>query len=283
MRQSATLVLLGLIGACNPAPAPEQPDAPSAEQGPVAKGGWSFETGPDSTALVLANDVRQTVIRIACTKRATLAVTVPAFRPIGSEERLSFGAEEEVVTLVAESRGDRALGGVTGEGPIPADPKPLVTAPLSASYGAQASGPHAPPPEAIAGNFLASCAGFQQAARAEASNPKPGANPCLVQDGRLLTMPPMRALGTEPFWNARTEGRCVTYSTPEDQQGTRIWTKVGTGPMGSVWVGSHLGKPFVLRVEPRPGCSDGMSDNRYDWAARLTVGGEERRGCAERP
>jgi uncharacterized membrane protein len=92
----------------------------------------------------------------------------------------------------------------------------------------------------------------------------------------------MRAIGTEPFWNARTDGRCVTYSTPENQAGTRLWTKVGTGPMGPVWTGSFQGKPFVLRVQPAVRCSDGMSDKVYDWEAILTVGGEERKGCAVR-
>jgi len=36
-----------------------------------------------------------------------------------------------------------------------------------------------------------------------------------------------------------------------------------------------------MRVRAQPGCSDGMSDRRYPLAAELTVGGEERRGCAE--
>jgi uncharacterized membrane protein len=195
---------------------------------------------------------------------------------------LSFGGDGEVVALVAGTEGDRSLGGVSGEGRIPDELKRLVIAPMSASYGAQVSGPHAPPPNSLAGPFLSACGQALTAARADEAKPGPGTSPCLVQEGNLLRMEPMRAIGTEPFWNARTDGRCVTYSTPEDQAGTRIWTKVGTGPMGPVWTGSFQGKPFVLRVQPAVRCSDGMSDKVYDWEAILTVGGEERKGCAVR-
>ena len=60
-----------------------------------------------------------------------------------------------------------------------------------------------------------------------------------------------------------------------------MWTKFsGTTANGS-WTGSLGGSPFVLRTRPQPGCSDGMSDNRYVIAVSLTVGGEQRTGCAE--
>jgi uncharacterized membrane protein len=109
--------------------------------------------------------------------------------------------------------------------------------------------------------------------------PQP-AGACLTQDGKPVAANRIRAIGTEPFWGARIEGRCVTYSHPEDQQGTRVWTKFsGTTSNGS-WTGSLGGQPFVLRTRPQAGCSDGMSDNRYPIAVTLTVGGEERTGCA---
>jgi uncharacterized membrane protein len=106
-------------------------------------------------------------------------------------------------------------------------------------------------------------------------------SPCLIQDGKQLDVQPIRAVGTEPFWGARTQGRCVTYSTPEDQAGTRVWAKVESGPKGSVWNGALRGKRFQLSVRPMPGCSDGMSDTRYPLEVKLLVDGEERRGCAE--
>ena len=109
----------------------------------------------------------------------------------------------------------------------------------------------------------------------------PNAHPCRIQDDTPVETANIRAIGTEPFWGAKTDGRCVTYSTPEDQAGTRIWTKVQSGQEGTAWIGALRGKTFKLTVRPMLDCSDGMSDNRYALEARLLVDGEERRGCAE--
>ncbi len=107
-------------------------------------------------------------------------------------------------------------------------------------------------------------------------------SPCLMQGADRLRVAPIRAVGTEPFWGARVEGRCVTYSTPENQQGTRVWTRYSVGAGGrATWVGQLDGEPFEMHVRPEAGCSDGMSDNRYPMAVDLSVKGEQRQGCAE--
>jgi uncharacterized membrane protein len=92
---------------------------------------------------------------------------------------------------------------------------------------------------------------------------------------------PRRAVGTEPFWGARIEGRCVIYSHPDDPEGTRVWTRYSKGAKGESWSGALGGKPFELRIRPQAGCSDGMSDRKYAFAAELKVAGEQRKGCAE--
>jgi uncharacterized membrane protein len=184
-----------------------------------------------------------------------------------------------VVTLVADVRGEPA-GGVTASGPQPDEIKALLFNPLRASYGAQSAGPFPAVPLEVQRPFVTGCSESATAARVAASRPTPTTHPCNVQEGRLLPYA-MKAIGTEPFWGAHVQGRCVTYSTPEDQAGTRIWTRVETGPMGPIWVGAYQGKPFVLRVQPAVGCSDGMSDRKYDWDASLSVLGETRKGCAE--
>ena len=108
----------------------------------------------------------------------------------------------------------------------------------------------------------------------------PAEGPCRTQDGKAVPPNSIRAIGTEPFWGASVEGRCVTYSTPEDQDGTRIWTRFsGTAESGR-WQGAFQGRPFVMVTRPEPGCSDGMSDNRYPIAVELDVSGEQRKGCA---
>ena len=108
------------------------------------------------------------------------------------------------------------------------------------------------------------------------------ANPCLMQGADGLQVAPIRAVGTEPFWGARVEGRCVTYSTPDDQQGVRVWARYSEAANGSgAWVGQLGGRKFEMRVRPQAGCSDGMSDKRYPMAVELAVNGEKRAGCAE--
>ena len=105
-------------------------------------------------------------------------------------------------------------------------------------------------------------------------------SPCRIQDGARIAANAIRAVGTEPFWGVRVDGRCVTYSTPEDQAGTRVWTKFsGTADNGR-WSGALDGQPFVLATRLQPDCSDGMSDTVYPIAVTLWVRGEQRRGCA---
>jgi uncharacterized membrane protein len=106
-------------------------------------------------------------------------------------------------------------------------------------------------------------------------------SPCMTQDGKALGGARLRAAGTEPFWSASIEGRCVTYAHPDDQDGTRVWTRASVARGGGSWSGTLEGRRFELRVTPEPGCSDGMSDKKYSLAAELTLGSERRVGCAE--
>lgn len=280
---AASLLLAGCESrdeATAPAPAngAQPAAAPSGEPAHAAR--WDLQSSGEGTALVLLAQSGATAIRLFCPAGAkTLLVNVPAFQPIGSEERLSFGSGGTVTALAADPRGDAQRGGVSGTGAVPADLPALVGGPVSASYGAQASGPHPAPPPELGRAFVAACRdGAATAAKPVATA---SVSACLIQDGERLQISPLRAVGTEPFWGARIEGRCVTYSNPENQKGIRIWTRYSAGPDGGIWSGALGGRRFELRTRSSPGCSDGMSDRRYPFAADLTVDGERRSGCAE--
>lgn len=242
--------------------------------------GWQLLSSGEGTALRL---VGASGVHLFCPARSgKLVVNVASFKPIASEERLSLGSGGDVVALVADSGGDALRGGVTGEGPVPAELAAILAGPISASYGAQRVGPLPLTAEADRNAFLTACTEKP----ATPVPPKPAPQPaaaCRMQTGEKLTATTLRAIGTEPFWGARIEGRCVTYSTPEDQAGTRIWTKFNPGPDGGIWSGALDGRQFELRTRPvpPPGCSDGMSDNRYPFAVTLRVRGETRTGCAK--
>lgn len=266
------------------ASSPSEP-APTGNAMASAAPGWDLQSSGEGVALVLGAEDGKTAIRLFCPAGEDgLLVNVPAFRPIGSEERLSFGSGGAVVALVADTRGDAQRGGVSGTGEVPDNLAALVGGPLSVNYGAQDSGPHPAPPANLARSFVAACG----EAPAEPpptppakAPPTASVNPCMMQGTQRLAVPSRRAIGTEPFWGARIEGRCVTYSHPEDQDGTRVWTRYAKAPQGETWTGALGGRPFVLRIRPKAGCSDGMSDKRYPQAAELTVQDEQRKGCAE--
>jgi uncharacterized membrane protein len=268
-----------------PAAPGEEPAAPAepAKAAPApAAAAWDVQSSGEGVALALPAASGGSAIRLFCPAgQNRLLVNVPAFRPVGSEERLSFGSAGAAHALVADTRGDRQRGGVSGTSEVPANLSALLAGPLSASYGAQRSGPHPAPPQGLARAFVAAC-GERAAATPSPPTPTPGAaGACLMQGSERLRVTPLRAVGTEPFWGARIEGRCVTYSNPDDQAGTRIWTRYTAGPGGGgTWAGALGGRRFELRTRPQPGCSDGMSDRRYPIAVDLIVGGERRSGCA---
>lgn len=271
-----------LVAGCSQSPGPPVDNGQSPAESSAAANGWRLERNGRDSSLVLSGSDGAARIRIICraVERQVL-VNVPDFQPIGSEERLSFGHGGEVVALVADVRGDGVHGGVTGSSPVPDTLLQLLSGPVSASYGAQASGPHPATPAALAGEFVRVCSSESGRPAASASTAS-GASACLKsRDGEPVPANAIRAIGTEPFWAATVEGRCVTYSTPENQSGTRVWTSFSGTASNGTWTGSLDGQPFVMKTVPQTGCSDGMSDERYPMAVSLSVGGEQRNGCAK--
>ena len=310
MRHS--LIVVVLLAGCGGAPEPAAPSNAGEELRGDTRGGtrddapgqswveqarWNLQASGEGTALVVAGAAGDSALRLFCPAgTGRWLVNAPGFNPIGSEERLSFGHASNVATLVADASGDAARGGVTGEGPIPRDLVRLLSGPVSASYGAQSSGPHAAPSAELVAAFVDDCldgatpsgdptpapsAAIPSATAPPAEQPQTRAtvSACRVQDARVIPANALRAVGTEPFWGARVEGRCVTYSHPEDPTGTRVWTTFAGTASDGTWTGALRGTPFVMRTRLKP-CADGMSDARYPVTVSLTVGGEQRNGCA---
>lgn len=293
-RTGGLLAMILLLAACGeeaaapgePTPTPMGRATSTASPDPAvadwAARSWDLQASGEGTALVFPTGGEATVRLFCPAGSGTILVNVPGFRPVGSEERMTFGSNGEANGLVADTRGDRQRGGVSGTGPVPADLAALVGGSIAVNYGAQDIGPFPPMPAGLVRSFVTACSDG-----AAKPSPTPTAKPtnvsaCLIQGDERLSNPPLRAVGTEPFWGARIEGRCVTYSHPDDQQGTRVWTRyTARSGGGGTWRGALYGKAFELTARPQPGCSDGMSDNRYPYAVELLVNGERRTGCAE--
>ncbi|MDC0886279.1 hypothetical protein OAS19_00595 [Altererythrobacter sp.] len=85
--------------------------------------------------------------------------------------------------------------------------------------------------------------------------------------------------GTEPFWGGQVAGSSLTYTTPENIEGTTITVERFTGQGGISFTGELGGERFDMAVTPGE-CSDGMSDRTYPYTVTLQIGEETREGCA---
>lgn len=121
--------------------------------------GWQTAASGEGDALFFGPEARRTLTLFCPAGSNDLLVNVPAFRPVASEERMTFGAGGTAVTLVADFTGDKQRGGVSGTGPIPSELGAILNGgqPIGVNYGAQNSGPHAPPPPELAKSFLEGC------------------------------------------------------------------------------------------------------------------------------
>ena len=164
----AVLLLAGCGQAGSPvAPEASDPVAPEVTDQVAQEAGdpladepaqWDMQSSGEGTALVVDDNAGYTVLRLFCPAGSDkLLVNVPGFDPIGSEERLSFGQGGEVEALVADSSGDSARGGVTGEGPVPKNLEALLSGRVSARYGAQVSGSYPAPPADLVTAFIGAC------------------------------------------------------------------------------------------------------------------------------
>ena len=88
----------------------------------------------------------------------------------------------------------------------------------------------------------------------------------------------LRFTGTEPFWGGEVVGTSLTYTTPENPDGTRIAVERFAGRGGLSFGGSLEGVGFEMTVTPLE-CSDGMSDRTYPFTVTLKVGDDLRNGC----
>lgn len=82
---------------------------------------------------------------------------------------------------------------------------------------------------------------------------------------------PMTCLGTEPFWTLALFEQGAEWSTPDTPPGALTEFTEAVAPTG-FFVRAEQGpeRVFALTIS-REGCSDGMSDRRFGFAARLFI------------
>jgi uncharacterized membrane protein len=113
----------------------------------------------------------------------------------------------------------------------------------------------------------------------EASGSAPGSAEDTAPYSGIAPGEIIRFTGTEPFWSGDVSGQTLTYSTPENIDGSTIQVQRFPGRNGLSFSGLLDGASFDMAITPGK-CSDGMSDRMYPFTVTLQVGGEQRRGCA---
>ena len=91
----------------------------------------------------------------------------------------------------------------------------------------------------------------------------------------------IRFAGTEPFWGGQVAGTSLTYTAPDNLDGSVITVERFAGRGGLSFSGRLDGRTFDLAITPGD-CTDGMSDRTYPLVATLQLGSEQRNGCAWR-
>ncbi|MBX7482790.1 hypothetical protein [Qipengyuania qiaonensis] len=134
--------------------------APPADAAPTPDmaGAWDMTSSGEGDGLFFAAAQGEPArVHVFCPSGGGVLVNVNAFRPIASEERMTFGSGADAVTLVADPAGDDLRGGVSGEGEVPTDLGVVLTGGVAVRYGTQDIGPLPPVPAAMARDFVAGC------------------------------------------------------------------------------------------------------------------------------
>lgn len=156
-----TAVLTGCGRPADPAAPAADPAAPAPAPGPapIRQGlSWQLVSSGEGSALALLDASGEPVMQWACMSGpARMIVRVQPFDPIGSEERLTIGVDDEAYALVAAST--KPGPGVQAEGAVDEGLlQRLQTATsVGAVYGAQTLGPHIPPSREQAEAFARTC------------------------------------------------------------------------------------------------------------------------------
>ena len=87
--------------------------------------------------------------------------------------------------------------------------------------------------------------------------------------------------GTEPFWDGSVVAGQLTWSTPENIDGTIVSVTRFAGRGGLSFSGTLEQRSLDLTVTPGD-CTDGMSDRIYPLVATVSLGEEILNGCAWR-
>lgn len=113
----------------------------------------------------------------------------------------------------------------------------------------------------------------QPPADAPAPAPAPAADP-----GAAFRVD-FSARGNEPFWRVDIKGTDVVLTRPDAAAATATNAGLAATANQAIWTAQAGATPVTVTVTAGD-CSDGMSDLKYGYTARVVWGGEALNGCA---
>lgn len=161
---SGTAVAAALaLCACSPAEEPAAPPPAPVAEAPAPAAiqpglSWGTASTGEGIALILSDAVGAPILRLGCIRNpAIMTLAVEGFTPIGSEERLTVGLDDDLFVFVASASGREP--GVRAQADISADFLDRLedATAISAVYGSQTVGPHMVPPAGLSAGFAAEC------------------------------------------------------------------------------------------------------------------------------
>lgn len=158
MTRLLAVLAAAALAACEAPPPPTDAGAETARPAVAQpRPAWTLETSAAGVALIRREASGAEVFRLLCPRSGDLYAELPGLTRIGSEDRLTLGAGDQLAVLVVSMEGaDQGLRATGAR-----DPAFLAALsrgqPLAISYSSHQLALGAPPPDARAA-FLASCA-----------------------------------------------------------------------------------------------------------------------------
>jgi hypothetical protein len=155
----ATTILLLLAGCGAGGDREAGPPPAAGVEVPERDAGWALRITGTGASLTLSDSAGGPIFRLACLREPVqMEIVVETFTAIGSEERLSFGADGEAFVFVADPMADRPTG-VEASAPIERELLERIAEAreVSAIYGTQLLGPVPAPDRQSRQNFVAAC------------------------------------------------------------------------------------------------------------------------------
>ena len=106
----------------------------------------------------------------------------------------------------------------------------------------------------------------------------PASGPAPAVDPAAAFKVDFSARGNEPFWGVDIKGTDIVLTRPDALAATATNAGLATTASQAIWTAQAGATPVTVTLT-KGDCSDGMSDLKYGYTARVVWGAETLEGC----